>query len=483
MSHISAQSPVLPTDLQAAVPAHVRVGALILAAGKGTRMHSETPKVLQRILEEPMLRYLYDAVLPLCPGRTWTVIGHAADQVRAAFPERQNFFIEQKEQLGTGHALQTAAPVLESAKLTHLLVINGDTPLLPQQTLAAFLQTALAADADLAFISLTLDDPAAFGRVVRKNGRVAAIVEAKDYDEALHGPEPREINAGIYCLKLASILPLLDGLTRNNANGEYYITDLAAPAAAQGLTVIGDDRGDAPELMGINTPLELVRSEEIIREAVVLKHLRNNVIIRSASTVRIGPDVAIAPGADICGPAELYGKTVIEPGVKIASHCRIVDAVIAENAQVHSFSHIQEAEIGPASLVGPYARLRPGAVLEEAAHVGNFVEMKKARLGKGAKANHLTYLGDTEVGAKANIGAGTITCNYDGVNKHRTVIGEKAFIGSNSALVAPVEIGADAVVGAGSVITTRVPAGALAVGRGRQRNLPILWNKGKPEKE
>ena len=434
-------------------------------------MYSDTPKVLQRILEEPMLRYIYDAVTPVCGDLVWTVVGHRADMVEAAFPARSGNFILQAQQLGTGHAMQQAWPALTAAGITHALVVNGDTPLLPESVVRRFLEASLKEDADLSFITLTLEDPAAFGRVVRKGGQVAAIVEAKDYDESLHGPEPREINAGIYCLKVSAISPLLPRLSSNNKSGEFYITDLVGFAVAEKLRVYGYSEGDNPDLLGINNPAELVRSEERIRMRIVDEYLQNGVIIRSPQTVRIGPDARIEKGVEITGPCELYGATAITRGARIASHCRMENAKVAADAVIHSFCHLQDTDVGPRCIVGPYARLRPGAVMEEESHVGNFVEMKKARLGKGAKANHLTYLGDAEIGAKANIGAGTITCNYDGVNKHLTRIGEKAFIGSNTALVAPVSVGNNALVGAGSVITKDVPDGHLALTRPRQRTV------------
>ena len=450
----------------------IRLGALILAAGKGTRMHSENPKVLQRLLEEPMLRYVYAAVAPLCPETTWTVVGHRADLVQNTFPDRTKMFVLQEPQLGTGHALQVALPALSAAHLTHVLIINGDTPLLAEDTLREFAETSLKKDADVSFISLTLQNPAAFGRVVRKNGDVTAIVEAKDYDASLYGPETGEINAGIYCLRLSSVAPLLGKLTDNNKSRELYLTDVIGLAVEHKLRVLGLDHGDDPALMGVNNPAELVQSEEVLRHAVIDAHARNGVIIRATHSVRIGPNVRLEPGAEITGPAELYGICTVGRGCVIASHCRIENATIGQNTRIHSFSHIQEANIAANCVVGPFARLRPGTALEEEAHVGNFVEMKKARLGKGAKANHLTYLGDTEVGAGANIGAGAITCNYDGVNKHQTSIGEGAFIGSNSSLVAPVSIGPKSVIGAGSVITKDVPGESLAVARGTQSTLP-----------
>ena len=446
-------------------------GVLILAAGKGTRMYSDTPKVLQRILDEPMLRYVYDAVLPVCPDSTWTIVGHKADRVRAAFPAQANRCVLQEKLLGTGHALQSAWPSLSG--LTRLLVVNGDTPLLPEKTVRDFLAVCESEDADLAFITLPLDDPAFFGRVIRQDGRVTAIIEAKDYDPALHGPEPHEINAGIYCLRMRAVEPLLPRLSNANKSGEFYITDLIGLAVSEGLRVIGHNRGNDPRLLGINSPAELVRSEEWLRARIVEEFLDNGVIIRSPHMVRIGPDVVIEKGAEITGPCECYGKTVIGRGSVIASYCRLHSVTVGEDAVIHSFTHAQEASIGPRCAVGPYARLRPGAVLEEESRAGNFVEIKKARLEKGAKVNHLSYIGDAEVGAKANIGAGTITCNYDGVNKHTTRIGQGAFIGSNTALVAPVTVGENALVGAGSVITKDVPDNHLGIARGKQANMPL----------
>ncbi|MDL2266960.1 bifunctional UDP-N-acetylglucosamine diphosphorylase/glucosamine-1-phosphate N-acetyltransferase GlmU [Desulfovibrio sp. OttesenSCG-928-G15] len=447
-----------------------RVGALILAAGKGTRMYSDKPKVLQRILEQPMLGYVYAATLPVC-DTLFTVIGHGADMVREAFPDRN--FIVQSEQLGTGHALQTAWSTIIGAKLDYVLVINGDTPLLREEALGSFLQASLDAKADLAFITLTLDSPGAFGRVVRKAGAVTAIVEAKDYDSATHGPETGEINAGIYCLRVEALTPLLPLLHNNNKSGEYYITDFVGLAVERSLSVYGHNMGNDPNLLGINSPAELVRSEELLRAGIVRDFLDNGVIIRQPDSVRIGPDVLIEKGVEIFGPCELYGNCRIAVGTRIESHCWMRDTSVASGVMVRSYCHCEDAVVGERCIVGPYARLRPGAVLEEKAHVGNFVEMKKARLGKGAKANHLTYLGDAEIGAGANIGAGTITCNYDGINKHTTLIGDNAFIGSNSSLVAPVEIGEGALVGAGSVITKSVPDKNLGITRAPQRMLPL----------
>ncbi len=454
------------------------LGALILAAGKGTRMHSDKPKVLQTLLGEPMLAYVMTALAPVMGEAVWAVIGHNADMVRKAFPdfEAQGRFVLQEEQLGTGHALQMAWATLRAAGLETVVVVNGDTPLLSAQTVERFVAAIRNADgggADVAFMTLTLPEAGAYGRVVRDgHGVVKAIVEARDYDEIIHGPEPREINTGIYSLRLDAVEKLLSQLSNDNQSGEYYITDIVGLAVAQGIEVLGIDCGDDPSLLGVNNPVELSRSEELLTQRITSEYLEKGVIMHAPQGVRIGPFARVEAGAEITGPCEIYGKSHVARGAVIESHCWMKDAHIGSGSVVKSFSHIERATVGKFCSVGPFARLRPDAILENEARIGNFVEMKKARLGYGAKAGHLSYLGDADIAAGCNIGAGTITCNYDGKNKHRTVIGENAFIGSNTALVAPVSIGDGSVVGAGSVITKDVPAEHLAVARERQRNLP-----------
>jgi len=446
-------------------------GAVVLAAGKGTRMCSAKPKVLHELLGEPMLGLVLEALTPFFGTRLWTVIGHGAGEVRAAFPDMSASFVLQAEQLGTGHALQTAWPHLEQAGLAYALVVNGDVPLLEAVQIRDLLESSRREEADLAFLTLTLREPGALGRVLRREGRVLAVAEAKEYSRAEHGPDNGEVNAGVYCLRLSSIGPLLGRLLNHNKGGEYYITDLIGMAAADGLRVFGFNRGEDFSLLGVNDPGELFQTEEFLRAALVREWQGRGTIIRNPGMVRIGPRARLFPGVDLTGPCEIYGRSRIGAGVRIDSHCWITDSDLGEGAWLRSFCHLEGAEVGAGCGVGPFARLRPGAVLEEEAHVGNFVELKKARLGKGAKAGHLSYLGDAEVGAGANIGAGTITCNYDGKHKHKTKIGEAAFIGSNTALVAPVTVGEGALVGAGSVITRDVPERALAVARGLQSNL------------
>lgn len=457
--------------------APVRTDALILAAGKGTRMPSPRPKVLQTLLGETMLS-LVTAALAKVPGtgRILTLTGNEAAMVEAEAARtaarlgREACCIRQERQLGTGHALMAAMPHLEGYGC--VLVVNGDTPLITPEVLTSFLEKA--AGADVAFLSVELDDPASYGRVVRKEGRVHAIVEAKDFDPALYGPreEAREVNTGIYLFSLPAVRRLLPSLSCENAGGEYYITDLVALGLQAGMDVRGiraEGAGcEAAALLGVNTPAELAVAEEILTSRRTGELLALGVILHSPSLVRISPFSRVERGAEIFGPCEIYGDSVIEGGALIRSHGVIRDARIEGGVEVKEFCHIEGAEVKQGAIIGPWARLRPQTLVEEGAHVGNFVELKKTRLGKGSKANHLTYLGDAEVGGGVNFGAGTITCNYDGTHKFRTLIGEGCFIGSNTSLVAPVSIGDNALVGAGSVIVEDVPAGKLALGRGRQ---------------
>jgi len=444
------------------------VGALVLAAGKGTRMYSDDPKVLRTLLGEPMLGYVLDGLFPVFGERVHVVVGFGAEKVRMAYPACEGRFILQPEQLGTGHALQCAWDEVKNAGYEYLLVMNGDVPLASGKDLAGFVSQAIGDRADLAFLTIDLPDAGAYGRIVRDASGMAYIVEAKDHDERIHGPVTGEINAGIYLVRVESVDKVLFKLTNSNRSGEFYITDLAELVGRQGGRVVAVSRGRDENLLGINNPRELVDAEESLRAKIVESLLDRGVVIRQAASVRISPKAEISPGAEICGPCDITGESVIGPGVIVEPHCLIKDSVVAAGARIHAFSHLEQAVVGLKCSVGPYGRLRPGAVMEEGSRIGNFVEMKKAVLGPGAKANHLTYLGDAEVGAGANVGAGTITCNYDGRNKFKTTIGRGAFIGSNTALVAPVTVGDEALVAAGSVVTEDVPDGALAIARGRQ---------------
>ncbi len=430
-------------------------------------MFSARPKVLQELLGLPLLWYIYRTVSKLSK-QVWTVIGHGRDEVIARFPEQQ--FIIQEEQLGTGHALQIAWDKIMANSPDYLLICNGDTPLVSQNTLQNFINQSITAQNDLAFLSVKLPDPASYGRVIRtQNGKLLSIIEAKDLSE--QQKSTNEINGGIYFLRPQKIAPLLSQLSNKNAQQEFYITQLIELALQAGLQVDGICSDESSELLGINTARELVETEEFLRNKIVQNYIDAGVRIRNHTQVRISPQSEIEAGVDICGPCEIYGKNHIAAKTQIASHC-FLQNVQLEACQIRSFSHIENSQLAEGVTVGPFCRIRPGTVLEQNVHIGNFVEVKKSRLRNGVKAGHLSYLGDSDIGENVNIGAGTITCNYDGKNKHQTVIGEGAFIGSNSSLVAPVEIGEKAIIGAGTVVTKNVPKHNLCVARTKQKNLP-----------
>ncbi len=448
-----------------------KTAALILAAGKGTRMHSDKPKVLQTILQTPMLGYVIKALQPFYASHIWTVVGHQADMIKKMFDDSITKFIWQEEQRGTGHALQVALPTLLQNGYDSVLVVNGDVPLIDEELLEAFIKKS--ENASLSFATLNIENAGSYGRVVRKDGKVQAIVEAKDYDVKVHGIESGEVNSGLYYINLSVAKEFLPKITCANNSSEYYITDLVGLLVEANIEVLGIKCGNNANLLGVNSPLELVSSEDNLRRQIVQKALESGVIIHNKDLVSLGPNVTVEPGAEIFGPCEIYGKSYVECGASIHSHCVIIESHIAKGAKILSFSHIESAKLSNDVQVGPYARLRPGAELCEQCKVGNFVEIKKSTLEKGAKVSHLSYIGDASVGENANIGAGTITCNYDGKNKFKTQIGKKAFVGSNTALVAPVVVGDGAIVGAGSVITKDVPDNQLGISRQKQKNLPL----------
>ncbi len=447
-----------------------KIGALVLAAGKGTRMYSTTPKVLQELLGLPLLWYVYENTRQVVNSGIWTVVGYGREQIVSRFPDQQ--FLVQEKQLGTGHALQGAWETLRAAGLDYVLVCNGDTPLVSPDTLRSFINQALATEQELAFLSLQLENPGSYGRVIRNQaGQITGIVEARDFDPQRYKGQKNEVNSGIYLLHCEKTGPLLARLDNHNAQQEYYITQLVELALQAQLQVQAVYAGNSAELMGINTARELIEAEEFLRNTLVQRFIEAGVRIRNHSQVRISPQTRIAPGVDICGPCEIYGSSNIEAGTVIASHC-VLNNVHLGACQIRPFSHIDEAEIGTKSIIGPFSRIRPGTCLEDDVRVGNFVEIKNSRLRSRAKAGHLTYLGDSEIGTDVNIGAGTITCNYDGQKKHKTTIANGAFIGSNTALVAPVEVGEQAIIGAGTVVTQKVPEKHLCIARVRQTNLP-----------
>jgi bifunctional UDP-N-acetylglucosamine pyrophosphorylase / glucosamine-1-phosphate N-acetyltransferase len=424
--------------------------------------------VMQELLGEPLLWYVHEAVRKVSQ-ETIVITGYKAEEVEGFALVGHPQYVRQPKQFGTGHALQIAWPHLGSAQWC--LVVNGDTPMITAIELERLI--SLGSDMDLAFLTMDLEEPSGYGRIVRSgNGRLERIVEAKDFDPAIHGVATGEVNAGHYLLNRKTVEPLLSRLDNKNKQGEFYITQLIDLAIEQGLRVGGIKGHGSANLLGVNSPRELVCAEEDLRQQIVSSWIERGVIIRNAGSVRIGPRVELEPGCEITGPCEIYGQARVETGVRIDSHCWIMATNLHPGSHIRSFSHLELAEVGTGCVVGPYARLRPGTLLMDDARVGNFVEVKKSVLGRGSKANHLTYLGDSEIGEGVNIGAGTITCNYDGKRKHKTVIGDGSFIGSNTALVAPVTIGKRSIVGAGSTITKDVGEDLLAVARSKQKQYP-----------
>jgi bifunctional UDP-N-acetylglucosamine pyrophosphorylase/glucosamine-1-phosphate N-acetyltransferase len=434
---------------------------VILAAGQGKRMRSARPKVLLPLAGRPLLAHVLDTARELDPAAIHVVYGHGGDAVPNAFSQQGLAFVLQAEQRGTGHAVQQAMPAIPDG--ARVLVLYGDVPLITAPTL----QRLLASDAALAVLGAKLDDPAGYGRLLPDDhGRVRAIVEERDAK-----PEEREIpfvNTGMIVAHAERLRGWLGELKPDNTQGEFYLTDVFALAHRDGLAAELVLTGDASESQGANDAAQLAELETALnygRLAMLMEagvRMSNPASVSVRGAVRAGSDVELDLGVI------LEGRVELGDGVRIGPFCRIKDTRLAPGTEVRSHCDLDGVVTHGACVIGPFARLRPGTELAEGAHVGNFVETKKTRIGRGSKANHLSYLGDAEIGAGVNVGAGTITCNYDGANKHTTRIGDGVFIGSNSALVAPVEIGADATVGAGSVITGDAPAGELTVSRARQ---------------
>lgn len=438
---------------------------VILAAGKGTRMKSALPKVLHPVGGIPMVQRIINTVAALEARSIQLVYGHGADQLQAAVKGDNLNWCLQAEQLGTGHAVQQAVPHIQDNE--NVMILVGDAPLIQQQTLSRLL--AVKETADLALLTVELDDPTGMGRIVREHDNITAIVEHKDATDAQR--EIKEINTGMMVMAGRDLKRWLGQLNNDNAQGEFYLTDVIAMAAAEGKTIRAAHPDSAIEVEGINNRAQLANIERALQRRQAHALMMDGVSLADPARIDIRGTLTTGQDVYIDINAVIQGKVTLGNNVVIGPNCVLIDCEIGDNTVIEANSIIEEASVGENCSVGPFARLRPGAKMLTKSKVGNFVEMKKATLGEGAKANHLTYLGDAEVGANANIGAGTITCNYDGVNKSKTRIGENAFIGSNSSLVAPVSIGAGATVGAGSVITTNVDDAELAVARGKQRNI------------
>ena len=443
------------------------VTVVILAAGLGTRMKSRKAKVLHRAGGKSLVEHVVETALRLAPPeRIFVVVGHQAQEVREAVATPGVRFIEQREQKGTGHAVMVGRDALASFG-GYLVILYGDSPLLRVETLQRLI--AAEADGSSAGVLLTalMDDPTGYGRVIHDpQGHVARIVEQKAAT-----PEQlaiREANMGIYCYRADVFWKHVDEIRPDNPAREYYLTDMAEILTRAGHTVDAMRIDDAREVLGINNRMELAEVDRLLRERKLRELMLAGVTIEKPETVTVDAGVCIGIDTVIEPFARILGKTTIGENCRIGACSIVTDSEIAGDVEIAPFTVIAASRLERGVLAGPFARLRPGNLVEEGAHIGNFVELKKTRLGAGAKASHLSYLGDSHIGAKVNIGAGTITCNYDGFAKYPTRIGEGAFVGSNSTLVAPIEIGPGSYIGAGSVITEPVPPDALAIGRGRQ---------------
>lgn len=439
---------------------------VILAAGQGKRMQSNLPKVLHPIAGRPMLTHVLESARALGAQCIAVVVGHGAEQVKQAYAVQPDLqFALQQPQLGTGHAVLQAVPLLQESDTNDItIILYGDVPLIQPDTLRAL----LTARADgVAILTEILPDATGYGRIVRDNkGNVTAIVEHKDAT-----PEQRaikEVNTGIMAVPTRQLKSWLAKLTNNNAQGEYYLTDVIGMAVADGVSVNVVHPAASFETLGVNSRIQQAELERLWQRELARRQLEAGVTIVDPARFDLRGELLCGQDVFIDVGCVFEGRVVLADGVRIGAHCVLRNVTLGRSTHIEPFSHLDQADVGADAHIGPYARLRPGARLADATHVGNFVEIKNTTFGKGSKANHLAYVGDADVGERVNIGAGTITCNYDGVNKHRTVIEDDAFIGSDTQLVAPVRVGKGATLGAGTTLTRDAPAGKLTVSRAKQ---------------
>jgi len=446
------------------------LAVIILAAGKGKRMRSGVVKVLHPLLGRPMLSYPLEVCLEhLQPAKTVVVVGHQAEQIQNAFSDPRITFAQQNEQLGTGHAVSMTEPLLKDFKGT-ILILGGDTPLITPHILMEMVKHHEDQKAALTILTALREDPTGYGRVVRGRGgagKMHKVVEEKDATNRER--EIKEVNAGIYCVQAPFLFQALGKLRSDNVQGEYYLPDIIEVAHHTKKKISTFCAPDPVEIMGINTRAELAQAEGIFAERVRQQWMAEGVTIQDTTSVYIEPSVRIGRDTVIYPNCYLRGETSIGMNCRIGPQVEICDSQIGDRVQIRFCTMITESRIADDAIVGPFSHLRPQSHVEKGAKIGNFVEVKKSRIGPGTKANHLAYIGDSDVGSGVNIGAGTITCNYDGFRKHRTIIEDGVFVGSNTALVAPVKVGKDAVIGAGTTITKDVPPHALAVSRARQK--------------
>lgn len=442
------------------------LAVVILAAGKGTRMKSDLVKVLHSVAGSPMLSYPLDVARSLKPARLVVVVGFQADLVQEKFRADDVSFAVQKEQLGTGHAVLAARPALQDFH-GNVLILSGDVPLLTPETVGRFLKSHQDRQAALSVMTVELENPKGYGRVFHNaDGSLLRITEDKDLKP---GEEKvREINTGIYCVDADILFCALTHVKRQNAQKEYYLTDIVTQASAEKKKVFSFRVEDSLEVMGVNTRVDLAKANHVMKMKIAEQHMLDGVTLIDPETtyierdVEIGRDSVIYPNCYLLGKTSLGNACLVEPG------CKLTDTQVGNQVTIRVSSVIAESILEDQVEIGPFAHLRPQNVLREGSKIGNFVEVKKSVIGKRTKANHLSYIGDATLGEKINVGAGTITCNYDGKKKHPTIIEDGVFIGSNTALVAPVKVERNAVIGAGSTITKRVPADTLAVTRGKQ---------------
>jgi len=440
----------------------------VLAAGKGTRMKSALPKVLHQAAGLPLIEWVLRLARSLDPASITVVLGHGADPVRAAVEAPDVRCVIQEPQLGTGHALLQARPALEGAT-GRVLLLSGDVPLLTAASVARVLEVQHARQAAVVVATAEVPDPTGYGRMIRDSGgALLRIVEHRDATPAER--EVREINSGVYVFELAPLFAALARLGSSNAQGEYYLPDLVDINRRDGRVVEAVKLDDADEIRGINTRAELADVGRVLQGRINAAHMAAGVTLVDPATAYIGPDVRIGQDTVLHPFVILDGATSIGAGCELHAGTRISSSTLGDGVTVLNHSVVEASSVDQGARLGPFARIRPGSAVGPDVHIGNFVEIKQSQLGKGAKIGHLTYIGDATVGAGVNVGAGTITCNYDGRKKHRTVIGDGAFVGSHSTLVAPVRVGDGAYVAAGSAITQDVPDGALGIARGRQTN-------------
>jgi len=438
---------------------------VILAAGMGKRMQSALPKVLHPLAGKPLLGHVIDTARALSPRQLCVIYGHGGDAVPNAFADAGLSFAKQEPQLGTGHAVMQALPFIEDGAPT--LVLYGDVPL----TTAASLQRLVTAAGNdkLGVLTVTLDDPSGYGRIVREGGKITRIVEQKDADAAQRAI--CEINTGIIVAPTGKLRGWLAALSNNNAQGEYYLTDVIAAAVADGVEVVSAQPDDVAETLGVNSKVQLAELERVHQGNIARGLLEQGVTLLDPARLDVRGKLDCGRDVVIDVNCVFEGEVSIGEGASIGANCVIRNARIGAGAEIKPFTHIEDAVVGEQAHIGPYARLRPGTELARATHIGNFVEVKNSKIGVGSKANHLAYVGDADVGSGVNIGAGTITCNYDGANKFRTIIEDDAFIGSDTQLVAPVRVGKGATIGAGTTLTKDAPAGQLTLSRPKQLSL------------